>query len=196
MARKKALTEQQMFDSLRLKQEELLGKDLLEIIVQEFKAQKDVWQKLNKKDQDASIERVRQRLDEVAKRVVTLVGAKGFKSVDAQIDQVTFKDGCKVVFKTDNSEKARRLAELQGTSCLIVLADPKKFTASADQVEGDPDQKDIVTEAEKDQNREELKRVLSAAGKDSSKKKVAKKKVARKKKVTKRKVAKKTATKK
>lgn len=122
---------------------ETLGIDLLGMIVDEFKALPNVWQKMPQYDQDEVIERVRQRVQAAAKHAIGMIYSGGHSKILAYNEGVAIKDDIKAtlnVMKTNDPEALQELYASHKKAVLIVLVDDERFTGGMDEVKGDPDQ--------------------------------------------------------
>lgn len=98
-----------------------IGRDLLSALVAELKLLPQPWVKLSQSKQDDIIDRLRDRVDANIKMAVHLIASEGRTVVQGDLDQVTIKDGAKVV--------------------LIVVADSQPHTGGMGQVRGEADQR-------------------------------------------------------
>jgi hypothetical protein len=121
-----------------------IGRDLLQALVQEVRLLPDVWPKLPKAKQDDVIERLRKRVDSCVRMAVHLIASEGRAVADATLEQVTFKNGIKVVLKLSKQSAARHeLADAEGKLCLIVVAHADDHLGGMDGVTGEADQRSM-----------------------------------------------------
>ncbi|WP_231852653.1 cell division protein FtsK [Bordetella petrii] len=119
-----------------------IGKDLLSALVQELKLLPDTWPKLSQAKQDDIIDRLRDRVEYNIKMAVHLIASEGRTVVQGDLDQVTIKDGAKVVIKIGRgAESLHDLYDSQGKAVLIVVADSQTHTAGMGAVRGESDQR-------------------------------------------------------
>jgi ribosome modulation factor len=119
-----------------------VGRDLLSALVTELKLLPQVWVKLSQSKQDDIIDRLRDRVDANIKMAVHLIASEGRTVVQGDLDQVTIKDGAKVVIKIGRgAESLHDLYDSQGKAVLIVVADSQPHTGGMGQVRGEADQR-------------------------------------------------------
>lgn len=125
---------------------ETLGQDLLGLLVQEFKAMPDVWQKLPEYSQNEVIERARERVESAVRIAVQTIFTEGRTAVVADLEAVNFKDKveAKIIVSNLNTDDVMfSLQKSRGGPCLIVLADHKRFTGGMEEIRGEPDQRGL-----------------------------------------------------
>ncbi|WPQ35225.1 ribosome modulation factor [Achromobacter xylosoxidans] len=119
-----------------------IGRDLLSALVAELKLLPQPWVKLSQSKQDDIIDRLRDRVDANIKMAVHLIASEGRTVVQGDLDQVTIKDGAKVVIKIGRgAESLHDLYDSQGKAVLIVVADSQPHTGGMGQVRGEADQR-------------------------------------------------------
>lgn len=129
------------------KAEALIGKHLKELILQELKVLQDPWDKTPEKRQDEALARIDMAVKSMIRAAIIALAGKGYDAVSAVVDSVTFKDGVKTTLKTHlATEATHALADAQGESVVVVIADPDDFFGGMDEVKSDPDQPDMPLE--------------------------------------------------
>lgn len=119
-----------------------IGRDLLSALVTELKLLPKPWAKLPQSKQDDIIDRLRDRVDANIKMAVHLIASEGRTVVQGDLDQVTIKDGAKVVIKIGRgAESLHDLYDSQGKAVLIVVADAQPHAAGMEKVRGEADQR-------------------------------------------------------
>lgn len=119
-----------------------IGRDLLSALVTELKLLPKPWAKLPQSKQDDIIDRLRDRVDANIKVAVHLIASEGRTVVQGDLDQVTIKDGAKVVIKIGRgAESLHDLYDSQGKAVLIVVADAQPHAAGMEKVRGEADQR-------------------------------------------------------
>ena len=117
--------------------------DLMSAVVDELKLLPDCWQKLSEKKQDDALYRIEHRLRANISMAVSIIAADGRAVIDADVEQVVFKDGIKCVLKLGMSNPARHdLADAVGHPVLIVVGDDKQFMGG-ELPRAEPDQSDL-----------------------------------------------------
>lgn len=109
--------------------------DLMSITLDELKAAGDVWHRLGETEQDEAIARIEKRVKDAIRECVELFATSGFARVPAKLDAITIKGAIKVALSVNalpHSAEAHELFQAQGSSCVIVLADPSDFMQSHD----------------------------------------------------------------
>nr|WP_298165266.1 DNA translocase FtsK [uncultured Pseudomonas sp.] len=120
---------------------ETLGRDLLQVLLQEVRALPDVWNKLTEKRQANVIERLRQVVEDTTKRTVKILAAGGRPTISGILESVAIKEGIKATFKVSQFDPMRHdLIDSQGKVCLLVVASAEDHLGGIDDVVPDPDQ--------------------------------------------------------
>ncbi|WP_454691175.1 cell division protein FtsK [Achromobacter aloeverae] len=121
---------------------ETVGRDLLSALVTEIKLLQKPWDALTEAKQNDLIERLRARVESNVKMAVHLIASDGRTVVQGDLDQVTIKDGAKVVIKIGRAaESLHELYDSQGKAVLIVVADGQRHTGGMGEVRGESDQR-------------------------------------------------------
>ncbi len=144
MAKKNQQPEQQPEQprDIREMTADTIGRDILQALVQEIKLLPKPWASLPKAKQDDVIDRLRDRVDYNVKMAVHLIASHGRTVVQGDLDQVTIKDGAKIVIKIGRgAESLHELYDAQGRAVLIVVAAAEDHTAGMDDVRGEGDQR-------------------------------------------------------
>lgn len=137
---------------------ENMGKDLLGLMVQEFKAMPDVWQKLPQYQQDVVIERCRDRIKNAVERAVNLIISEGKTVVIADLEGVAIKDQIKATFiiaKGNESTSKDALYQAVGQACSIIVSDASPFVGGMHEIRGEADQRAMDIGAEYEEVQEE-----------------------------------------
>lgn len=122
--------------------------DLIDALLTELKAAKDVWPKLSQFDQDVIIARIDNRVCYAIAQAVRTIAAKGRPTVRATIDQLTAKDGIKAVLSLSKADPQRHaLLDAVGQQVVIVVADAEAFLGG-ELPASDPDQPDLPMAAQ------------------------------------------------
>ena len=124
---------------------ETLGRDLMQVALQEMRALPDAWPKLNEKKQTAVIERLRSAVERSVTIAVKLIAAGGNPTISGILESVAIKEGIKATFKVSQFDPMRHeLTDSQGKVCLIVVANAADHLGGTDEVKADPDQADLL----------------------------------------------------
>lgn len=130
-----------------------IGADLLQALVQEVKLLPDVWPKLSQKKQDDVIERLRKRVVDNVKMATHLIASDGRICVQAELEQITVKDGIKgVIIMSKNDPNRHLIMDAQGKTVLLALADAEDHMGEVAAVRGEPDQRAMDLGHEYDPN--------------------------------------------
>ncbi|WXL27727.1 DNA translocase FtsK [Ectopseudomonas mendocina] len=126
---------------------ETLGRDLLQVLLQEIRALPDVWPKLNEKKQAAVIERLTSTVTRATTHAVKLIAAGGNPTISGILESVAIKEGIKATFKVSQFDPMRHeLIDSQGKVCLLVVANAADHLGGMEEVKPDPDQGELLGE--------------------------------------------------
>lgn len=126
---------------------ETMGRDLLQVLLQEVRALPDVWPKLNEKKQAAVIERFTSSIKYTVTQAVKLLAAGGNPTISGILESVAIKDGIKATFKINQLDPQRHdLIDSQGKVCLLVVANAADHLGGMDEVVPDPDQGELLNQ--------------------------------------------------
>lgn len=118
-----------------------LGRDILQVCLQEIRAIPNVWQKLPEAKQQDVIDRVILAVSTSVKKAVRILAADNRPTIDGILESVAIKDGIKATFKVSQMNPNRHeLIDSQGKVCLLVVASAAEMLDGMDQVVPDPDQ--------------------------------------------------------
>ena len=84
-------------------------------------------------------------MQDVLRRAVELIAARGLRTIKATLEQVTIKDGIvgKIIMSKFD-EQRHALVDATGSKILIVVADPEEFTGERAPAEIKPDQSELL----------------------------------------------------
>ncbi|MEC7119031.1 MAG: hypothetical protein VXW65_03885 [Pseudomonadota bacterium] len=121
-----------------------MGKQFMDLMLQEFKAAPDVWQKMNSQQQSEVIERIRQRVQYATAGAVNTIVTGGHTALAGQIESIAKKDKIKLTVIIDRNNNSDAMHEFyladSGAPCQILMADAAQYCDSMELVEADPDQ--------------------------------------------------------
>ncbi len=135
-----------------------LGKDLMGFCIQEFKAMPKVWQQMSKYEQDDVIDRLRDRVENIARQVVGIIVSDGAVSVIADIEGVAIKDDIKVTMKVSRgnpTDAKQALFDSCNQPCRIILAAAEQYTGGMHEVVGEEDQRSLELSADLEEQQNE-----------------------------------------
>lgn len=134
---------------VRISDHQMLG-DLMALVVDEFKALPDIWQRMSEQEQGEVIARTQVRCEQAVQQALMHMVTGGFKYVVGAVDSVTFKDGCKAVIKiTRDTDGRHELADRVDQLVTIAMTDGNQFMGGADTVKADPDEPGLPFEPPK-----------------------------------------------
>lgn len=120
---------------------ETLGRDLLQVCLQEMRDMPEVWTKMSEKRQSAVIERLASRVSTSVKAAVRILAAENRPTIDGILESVAVKDGIKATFKVSQHNPERHhLIDSVNKVCLLVVASAADHLDGMDEVKADPDQ--------------------------------------------------------
>lgn len=126
---------------------ESLGRDLLQVLLQEVRVLPDVWPKLTEKKQADVIDRLRGTVDRAVKHAVKLISAGERPAIGGILESVAIKEGIKATFKVSQFDPLRHdLIDRAGKVCMLVVADAEEYLQGMDTVVPDPDQSALALE--------------------------------------------------
>lgn len=136
-------------DIIELAAETMKG-DLLNALLDELKAARDVWPKLSQHDQDFIINRFERRTAKAIDEAVRMIAAEGRPVIRAKLDQLTAKDGIKAVLSLSQHDANRHeLLDAVGKVVLVVVADAEPYQGG-DTPKAEPDQRPLLAETAQD----------------------------------------------
>lgn len=123
---------------------ETMGRDLVQVLLQEIRTIPDVWPKLSEQRQSAVIDRLIDRVSVSVKSAVRILAADNRPTIDGMLEQVTVKDGIKAQFKVSQHNPNRHeLFDSVNKVCLLVVASAADHLEGMDEIAADPDQPEL-----------------------------------------------------
>lgn len=107
--------------------EATMAGDLMAVVVGEIQALPKPWPQLSEREQWQALDRIRNGVDATIAAAVNILATRGFDSVAASVESVTFKGGVKAVLTLTRNSGAHELADNEGRQVCIVFADPQDF---------------------------------------------------------------------
>lgn len=143
--RKRMAIEEPSIAYLSVSAEQHIGKDLLAAMIDELKSAPNSWQKLTKDQQDDVIDRLKRRIAVNITAAVSIIAAKDRPTLTGHVKKVTFADsGVEGQIVLSKNQPGRHdLSDSQGEDVLIVITNPKEFTQTMDDIEGEQEQRTI-----------------------------------------------------
>lgn len=107
------------------------------------------WKKLKEGQQKDIVAAAENVAKEVVRGVSDIVAGRGFKSISGTLEQVTVKDGLKLVIKASKMVDARRdLIDHQGGGITVVIKDINQYLGQRSEPEIDEDEPALPLERE------------------------------------------------
>ncbi|WP_280049348.1 DNA translocase FtsK [Pseudomonas nitroreducens] len=130
---------------------ETLGRDILQVLLQEIRVLPGVWQQLPEQKQAAVIDRLRSTVDRTVKHAVKLISAGERPAIGGILESVAIKEGIKATFKVSQFDPLRHdLIDRAGKVCMLVVADAEEYLQGMDTVVPDPDQSALALDEGED----------------------------------------------
>lgn len=125
---------------INVAEETMLG-DLMNCIKEQVKALPKPWQQLSESQQYDYLDRIEQQCRAAVTQAVNIIMSQGKVTVEAIVEQVTFKDGVKVVMKMmKGTTGVHDLADSEGQAVLIIVANTDHLTRENGKPVPDKDQ--------------------------------------------------------
>lgn len=125
---------------LEFAREELAGK-LKAMCVGLLESFKTPWNMTSEKNQAIALAKMEEVIQQQVRRAVMVIATERNPRLSATVESVTFKDGIKAVLTLDKHAEGRHdLADAEGSTCVIVMANPEQFTGGMEKVGAQPDQ--------------------------------------------------------
>jgi len=125
---------------LEFAREELAGK-LKAMCVGLLESFKNPWNMTSEKNQAIALNKMEEVIQQEVRRAVMVIATERAPRLTATVESVTFKDGIKAVLTLDKHSEGRHdLADSEGTTVLIVMANPEQFSGGMEKTGAAPDQ--------------------------------------------------------
>ena len=122
---------------------ETLTGDLRDLILDTLRNEQDKrpWNQRSEAQQHETADRIESACHAWARKAVELIAAGGRRTIKATIEQVVVKDGIKAVLTMSKFDELRHnLVDAQGSTVLIVVADPEEYEGERAPAKITPDQ--------------------------------------------------------
>lgn len=131
-----------------VEREEMLAEtihgEMRDAILTEIKAAGRSWQEMPQHEQERVIYRIDKRVESILAGVVRTLVGHDFPEVEGALEQITVKDGLKLVVKVSATAHDRfEVVDAVGSHVRVVVADHRVFTGKPGQVTSDSDQRDL-----------------------------------------------------
>ena len=126
-----------------------VGASIKQLILQELKAQPNVWQKMTEVQQLESIGRVDRGIRQTVTAAINTMASGSMTRVSGYVEQITIKDKIKLNVIINKSNNSEALAELYESGnecdCQIVLVDSDQYVGGMDLIDlSESDQGQLV----------------------------------------------------
>lgn len=128
---------------------ETLGKDMLEMLLGEFRRSPKPWAELTETQQSDLLAGFKARVRGTVRASLYTLWSLNYPACPATLGKVSFSDDISVTVKVPKkSEHRHALADAAGTSVMVVIADPEKWLQDLDRVKTNADQGDLFAAPE------------------------------------------------
>ena len=118
---------------------------LVKVAVDRIKTLDKPWHQLGEQRQREVIDGIASETEAAVRTAVTTIGAANYPVIRCKVDSVLFKDGVKAVLTTDGGPKERhQLADAQGQTIAVVVADADQFLDRAELPKAEKDQRPLA----------------------------------------------------
>lgn len=128
----------------------LLGRALLEALVDELQVQPDSWGKMTQAQQEQAINRMRVKVKQLLQDTMSVLLAGRFPACVASLDRVVFTGGIKAILSVEKGARSRHeMADGVGKRILVVMADPEEYLKGMEEIKARATQRDLFEESKK-----------------------------------------------
>lgn len=121
-----------------------LGRDLLQMLIDEFKGIRKGWDQLNNFEQDQILDRLRSRVRLIISEGLYVLFRGQYPACPATLESITVKQGLQVRLKVAKGARSwHEVIEAEGSQVLLVMADPEQFAERMDEIRAHADQNDL-----------------------------------------------------
>lgn len=106
---------------------DLMHGNLTQAFVEEMQNLEKPWAKLSEAQMRDAIDRCKDRAEHHIRTIANAIGSRGHERCEALIEQVTVKDGYRVVLKVAGDENGISCVRRQGHNIVVVFADEDDF---------------------------------------------------------------------
>jgi len=130
---------------------ETLTGDIRDALLTHIRAMYEPWQKLSETKQQDKIYACTQMSVDLVRRAAQIIAGKGFESVMVSVGKITVTDKGQIkseIACSSQTANVVHLMERQNRPSLLILVDPDDYSGERAVAKPDPDQPDLVDEAE------------------------------------------------
>ncbi len=139
---------------IEIAKETMLG-DLMACLVEQLKVCPKPWQQMTETEQQEALDRMELQLSDAIRQVVNIVLSENKIAVQAKIESVTYKDGCKAVLKAiGDIANTIHLAEAEGQFVNIIIPQTDAMLNGDGKPQAEPDQRGLDLGQEYDEDGE------------------------------------------
>lgn len=127
----------------------LVGRDMLALIVGELKQARKPWHKLNESEQEMVIRRAEQDVRAALRRGFLMIVAADFQKATATLDSVQFTGkgvAGKLALKGDAAER-HKLADSVGHEVVVILTSSAPYFSKMEEIQAEADQRPLPLDA-------------------------------------------------
>lgn len=129
--------------TVELSAETLLG-DVRDAILDNFRAQHKPWKQMTEVEQRDFNQRINNVAGDLVRRSVEIIAGHGRKTIAATLEQITVKEGFKLVLTVPQYEENRHeMVDHTGSKVLLVIADVKDFSGQKADPITEPNQTEL-----------------------------------------------------
>ena len=127
-----------------LAREYLMG-ELMSAATRQLRSLEKPWLRLPEEQQKRVLREVQDDVQKSVRAAVELIASDARTRFRAGVESVTFKDGVKAVLTMANTEASHELADTAGSSVLVVIENPSRYTYVGDNApKADADQPELA----------------------------------------------------
>lgn len=124
---------------------EHMGSDFLSALLDEIRTLPSPWHKMNKRQQDEVIDRLRARIEENVDKMIMVVCSEDRPCLVGHVEKVEFKGGVKASINLSRDNPNRhQLADAVGQEIMIIVSESvEAYTGGMYDIQGEPDQGEL-----------------------------------------------------
>src|SRR5579859_958674 len=119
---------------------------VMRIVVDELKQTPAPWQQLREEQQDSTLTRIRNKVDETLRAGIAYVLAAGFKHVEVGVESMSCKTSAKLTVSLFDPHALHEVVDSLGRKVVLVLIDPAIYSEGLDAFVADADQPELPLE--------------------------------------------------
>jgi hypothetical protein len=121
-----------------------LGRDMLDLLVEELRGMKKGWDQHTSSDQQYLIDRLKGKVRNVIAEGLQVLFRGHYPACPATLDSIQVKRGLQIKLKIAKGARSwHDVIEAEGQQVLLVMADPETFAERMDEIRARADQKEL-----------------------------------------------------